>query len=241
MSSLAKVNAIWRVPVILTWTALMAILSVSLSLLDRSGGRQHWCARTWSRFIIFVSRVKVEVSGLDRLDPTQGYLFASNHLSMFDHWAFLACLPFQFRFVAKASLFQLPFLGWHLRRSGNIAVDRQQNRKTLRVFQAAAKKMEESGLSFVVYPEGARTWGDEVLPFRRGSLLLARYAGAPIVPVTIIGAHRRLSRGSMLIVPGRMQMIIHPPIEFDQYKDLDLETLADTVRQTIIESYRQVS
>ena len=160
---------------------------------------------------------------------------------MFDHWAFLAHLPLQFRFVAKASLFQVPFLGWHLRRSGNIAVDRQQHRKTLRVFRAAAKKMKETGLSFVVYPEGARTWGNEVLPFKRGSLLLARYAGAPVIPVTIIGAHRRLSRGSVLIVPGKMQMIIHPPIEFDQYKDLDPETLADKVRQTITESYRQVS
>ena len=188
MSSLAKLNAIWRDPVILTWTAAMAILSVSLSLFDKEGRRQHWCARIWSQFILLVSRVQVEMSGLDKLDPTRGYLFAANHLSMFDHWAFLACLPFQFRFVAKASLFQLPFLGWHLRRSGNIAVDRQQHRKTLRVFRAAAKKMEESGLSFVVYPEGARTWGDEVLPFKRGSLLLARYASAPIVPVTIIGA-----------------------------------------------------
>ncbi len=241
MSSLAKVNAIWRVPVILSWTALMAIISVSLSLLDRDGRMQHWCARTWSRFILRVSRVKVEVSGLDHLDPARGYLFAANHLSMFDHWAFLAHLPLQFRFVAKASLFQLPFLGWHLRRSGNIAVDRQQHRKTLRVFRAAARKMEETGLSFVVYPEGARTWGDEVLPFKRGSLLLARYACAPIVPVTIIGAHRRLSRGSVLIVPGTMQMIIHPPIEFDRYTDLDPETLADSVRQTITESYQQVS
>ncbi|MEE8349869.1 MAG: lysophospholipid acyltransferase family protein [Acidobacteriota bacterium] len=240
MSSLAKINGIWRDPLIVTWTAVMAVLSVSLSLFDKDGRRQHWCARTWSRFILWVSRVQVEVSGLDRLDPTRGYLFAANHLSMFDHWAFLACLPFQFRFVAKASLFRLPFLGWHLRRSGNIAVDRHQHRKTLRVFRAAAKKMEESGLSFVVYPEGARTWGDEVLPFKRGSLLLARYASAPIVPVTLIGAHRRLARGSILIVPGKMQMIIHPPIEFDQYQDVKSETLTDTVRQTIVESYHQV-
>ncbi|MEE2839259.1 MAG: lysophospholipid acyltransferase family protein [Acidobacteriota bacterium] len=240
MSSLPKVNAIWRVPLILSWTALMAILSVSLSLWDTSGSRQHWCARTWSRFILLVSRVKVEVSGLDKLDPSRGYLFAANHLSMFDHWAFLAFLPGQFRFLAKASLFQLPFLGWHLRRSGNIAVDRHQPRKTLRVFRRAAKKME-AGLSFVVYPEGARTWGDEVLPFKRGSLLLARYASAPIVPVTLIGAHRRLVRGSILIVPGKMQMIIHSPIEFDQYQPLEPEALADTVRQTIIKSYHQVS
>lgn len=218
----------------------MATLSVAFSVVDETGGLQHWCARSWSRFILFVSRVKVEIQGLERLDPDRGYIFAANHLSIFDHWAFLACFPFQFRFTAKTSLFRWPFLGWHLRRSGNIPVDRQKHRQTLRAFRTAKEKIE-AGISFVIYPEGTRTWGERVAPFKRGSLLLARYASAPIVPVTIIGAHRRLARGSVLISPGTLHMIIHPPIEFEQYKDLDLQTLADTVRRTIVESYRQVS
>ena len=218
----------------------MATISVGFSVVDETGSRQHWCARTWSRFILFVARVRVEIQGLEGLDHHRGYLIAANHLSMFDHWAFLAHLPFQFGFVAKASLFQLPFLGWHLRRSGNIAVNSQNHRETLRVFRSAAKRLR-SGMSYVIYPEGGRTWGEAVAPFKRGSLLLARYAKAPIVPVTIIGAHRRLLRGSMLISPGTMQMIIHSPIEFEQYQDFDSKTLAATVRGRILESYQQVS
>ena len=237
---LAKLNAVWRIPLILLWTATMATVSTLLSLFDVHGRLQHSCAKVWSRFILFVSRVRVDVRGLEQLDRRCGYLLAANHLSMFDHWALLAYLPFQFRFVAKASLFQIPFLGWHLKRSGNIAVDRHNHRQTLRIFRKAAESIR-TGLSFVIYPEGMRTWGESVAPFKRGSLLLARYAGAPIVPVTIIGAHRRLMRGSVVIVPGRMEIIIHAPIEFDQYQGMNTDAVAEIVRQTISHDYRQVS
>jgi len=240
MSFLPEINSLWRVPLILLWTAAMATVSVAFSLIDDTGKMQHGCARLWSRFIFFVSRVSVEINGLEQLDPNRGYIFAANHLSMFDHWAFLAYLPFQFRFAAKMSLFNLPFLGWHLHRSGNIVVDRTKHRKTLESFQAAGRKVK-LGISFVIYPEGGRTRGEKVAPFKRGSLLLARNAGAPIVPVTIIGAHCRLRRGSMILHPGTFEMIIHQPMEFEEYKRLDLQTLANKVRHTIVGSYRQVS
>ena len=240
MLFLPTINAVWRVPLILLWTALMALLSVALSVVDGSGRLQHRCAREWGRFILFVSRVRVDARGLDSLDSNRGYIFVANHLSMFDHWAFLAHLPLQLRFAAKMSLFRLPFLGWHLRRSGSIPVNNKRPRETLRAFRAAAAQIR-SGNSFVIYPEGGRTFGEKVDPFKKGSLLLARYAHAPIVPVTIIGAHRRLRRGSILIWPGQVDMIFHTPMEFEEYKDLDLQVLADTLRHTISASYRQVS
>ena len=125
----------------------------------------------------------------------------------FDHWAFLAGLPMQFRFVAKESLFKIPFLGWHLKRAGNIPVSKTNYRETVRRFQAASAFIAR-GISYVIYPEGGRTWG-RMLPFRKGAFLLPVHAGAPIVPVTIIDAHKRLARGSALLVPGEMSMIIH--------------------------------
>ena len=239
MSALACVNAIWRVPLILTLTAVMASLSLILSVADEGGKRQSGCARYWSRMILRISRVDVRVRGLEKLDPGGAYLFAANHLSMFDVFAILGCLPFDFRFVAKASLFRWPFVGWHLKRAGYIRVDRHHPRQTLRAFRAAGKQIR-SGVSMVIFPEGMRTWGKKVAPFKRGSFLLARQTGAPIVPVTIVGSHRRLPRGSVLIQPGNMEMIIHEPIPKDRYRKLKLDALARQVRRTIVESYRQV-
>ena len=239
MSALACVNAIWRVPLILSLTAVMATLSLIVSVADEGAKRQSWCARLWSRMLLRISRVQVRVRGLDKLDPEGAYLFAANHLSMFDIFAFLGCIPFDFRFVAKASLFQWPFVGWYLKRAGNIRVDRRRPRQTLRAFRAAGHQIR-FGSSIVIFPEGMRTWGKKVAPFKRGSFLLARQTGASVVPVTIVGSHRRLPRGSVLIQPGRMEMIIHEPIPKDRYCNLKLDALARQVRRTIVESYRQV-
>ncbi len=239
MSALACVNAIWRVPLILFLTAIMASLSLILSVADEGGKRQSWCARCWSRMILRISRVQVRVRGLENLDPEGAYVFAANHLSMFDIFAFLGRIPFDFRFVAKATLFHWPFLGWHLKRAGYIRVDRRRPRQTLRAFRAAGRQVR-SGVSMVIFPEGMRTWGKGVAPFKRGSFLLARKTGASIVPVTIVGSHRRLPRGSVLIQPGKMEMIIHESIPRGRYRKLKLDALARRVRQTIVESYRQV-
>lgn len=229
---LVRINAVWRVPLIVVVTAVLATVSVFFSFFDGTGRCQHRCARVWAQFIAWVSRVKIEVEGLERLKPDKGYVFAANHLSMFDHWAFLSKLPFQFRFVAKQSLFQIPFLGWHLKRSGNVAVNRRSPRQTLRAYQQVAEQARR-GISFVIYPEGMRTWDGVMAPFKKGAFLLARYAEAPIVPVTILDAHRRLKRGSVLLVPGRMRLMIHQPLEYSDYCDWELDRLSAHVREII--------
>jgi 1-acyl-sn-glycerol-3-phosphate acyltransferase len=240
MPVLARINVLWRAPLILLWTILMGTISVICSLFDGRGRMQQACAVLWSRVILFLTRARVTIRGLERLDAGRPYIFVANHLSTFDIWVFLARLPFQFRFVAKASLFRWPFLGWHLRRSGNISIDRHSPRRALESMRSAREKIM-NGISVVIFPEGERTWGETVRPFKRGAFLLARESGVPLVPVTIIGSHRLLPRGSIVVVPGPMEVIIHEPIPYDDYKTLELQTLADSVRQTILESYRQVS
>jgi 1-acyl-sn-glycerol-3-phosphate acyltransferase len=237
---LSKVNVLWRVPVIIFMTGFLSSLSVLFSVFDGSGRMQHWCARRWSDFIFFVSRVTVDVEGLERL-PTngRGHILMANHLSMFDHWAFLSYLPYQFCFAAKSSLFKIPFLGWHLKRSGNLPVYFENPRQTLKGYRKVAEKIEK-GTSLVIYPEGERTYDGVMVPFKRGPFLLARTARAPIVPVTIIGAHRRLKRGSIVIRPGKMGLIFHDPIEFSQYKELELEQMARNVQQIIASKYELV-
>ncbi len=226
-------------PIILLITVVLAAISVVGSFFDSTGKLQHGCARSWGVFVLWISRVRVITRGLDQLDPKRGYIFMANHLSMFDHWAFLGHLPVQVGFAAKASLFSIPFLGWHLRRSGSVPVDRRKPRRTLRDFHEVGGEIRK-GLSLVIYPEGERTFGDRFAPFKRGAFLLARSARAPIVPVTIIGAHRRLRRGSIIIRPGAMEMIFHSVVEFRDYEELDSRQVSRRIRQIIGASYRQV-
>src|SRR5215470_2407992 len=102
----------------------MGAISLTSSFFDRSGRFQHRCARRWSRGILAIVSAPVTVEGAERVDMAKPHLYALNHLSAMDIPVTYVHLPFQFRIIAKKELFRYPFMGWHLRRSGQIAIDR---------------------------------------------------------------------------------------------------------------------
>ena len=88
-------------------------------------------------------RARCEVEGLERLDPSRSYVFAANHQSIYDIPIVFASLPFQLRIIAKESLGKIPFMGWHLQRTGHVLVDRSKPgagimKKMARLVAAAA-------------------------------------------------------------------------------------------------------
>ena len=120
----------WRtvfylIPLISIYTIVLGTLSIGSSLFERNGRFAHWCARAWSKLILVTTGVRVHLSGLDRLQAGRTYVFVSNHQSIYDIPILFASLPFQVRIIAKESLGRFPFLGWHLRRTGHLLVDRR--------------------------------------------------------------------------------------------------------------------
>ena len=83
----------------------------------------------------------------------------------------------QFRILAKKELFAYPFLGWHLRRSGQIAVDQRDARSSLRSLNRAGESLRE-GMPLVVFPEGGRSPNGELQEFMGGAFMRAESAGA---------------------------------------------------------------
>ena len=118
----------WRtvfflIPSIAVYTIVLGTLSLASSLFERSGHFAHWCARTWSRLILATTGVRVSVEGLERLEPGRTYVFVANHQSIYDIPILFWSLPYQLRIIAKESLGNFPFLGWHLRRTGHMIED----------------------------------------------------------------------------------------------------------------------
>src|SRR5882762_6913905 len=97
-------------PLIFLYTGIMASISVASSLLDARGRMQHTCARIWARMILWTSRVRVSVKGVENIRPNVPYVLCVNHQSHMDIPILLAALPFQFRFAAKKQLFRFRFL-----------------------------------------------------------------------------------------------------------------------------------
>src|SRR5256885_16809876 len=99
----------------------------------------------------------------------------------------LAALPFQFRFAAKKQLFRYPFLGWHLRRSGHVAIDRENPHAAVKSLRDAAETIK-AGTPILIFPEGGTSRDGSIKPFKGGSFMLATRSNAEVVPMTIGGS-----------------------------------------------------
>jgi 1-acyl-sn-glycerol-3-phosphate acyltransferase len=227
----------WRtvfflIPAIGLYTIVLGTLSIGSSLFEKRGYFAHWCARTWARLILLTTRVKVEVEGFERLEKGRTYVFVSNHQSHYDTAVLFATLPFQLRIIAKQSLGNFPFLGWHLRRTGHLLVDRQ--RPDRRAILGWAERLTTEGLSLVVYPEGTRSPDGRVARFKTGSFHIALGAELPIVPISIRGSRHVMPKGRLAAHPGHVKVIIHDPIDTRGMADSDVKEFADRVRGIIV-------
>jgi 1-acyl-sn-glycerol-3-phosphate acyltransferase len=135
----------------------------------------------------------------------------SNHESWLDIPALLAAIPTQVRFLAKKSLFSIPFFGWAIASMGFIPVDRKNRREAIKSFEQAADRIRH-GRPVLVFPEETRTMSEALLPFQRGGFLIALKAGLPIVPVGLDGPRRLLPKKSYLLRPGTITVRFGTPI-----------------------------
>jgi len=213
---------------------VLGTLSIGSSLFDKSGRFAHGCARTWSRLILATTGVQVKVVGLERLEAHRAYVFVSNHQSIYDIPIIFWCLPYQIRIISKDSLGRFPFLGWHLRRTGHMLVDRKRPRAE--IFGRASKLMKE-GLSLIVFPEGTRSVDGRVGQFKGGSFYLALQAGRPVVPLSIVGSRRVMLKGRLATYPGRVKLVVHEPIDTSDLAGSDARSaraFAERVRDVIV-------
>jgi 1-acyl-sn-glycerol-3-phosphate acyltransferase len=224
-------TVLFLIPTITVYTVVLGTLSLLGGLVDHRGRIAHACARAWSWLILATTGVLVSVEGLGRIDRRRTYVFVSNHQSIYDIPVVFASLPFQLRIIAKESLGRFPFLGWHLRRSGHLLVDRRNPDRAgiLRRW----KSLVGEGLSVIVFPEGTRSTDGRVGPFKAGSFLLAIEAGLPLVPLTVDGSRGVMSKGHLTTRPGRVRLIVHEPIPTAGLDVSDARALASRVRELV--------
>ena len=225
----------WRtvfylIPAVSVYTIVLGTASLVSTLFDRRGNFGHRCARAWSRLILGTTGVRVEVEGLERLDPSRSYIFAANHQSIYDIPILFSSLPFQLRIIAKESLGRIPFMGWHLQRTGHVLVDR--SRPGAGVVKKMAR-LARQGHSLIVFPEGTRSTDGSVARFKGGPFVIALQAGLPVVPISVVGSRHVMFRGQLMVRPGRVRVIVHEPIDTANVPREAARQFASTVREVV--------
>jgi 1-acyl-sn-glycerol-3-phosphate acyltransferase len=220
-------------PLIFLYTAVMGSISVASSIVDSRGHIQHACSRIWARMILWTSRVRLRVTGLDNIKSDTPYVLCVNHQSHMDIPIILAALPFQFRFAAKKQLFRYPFLGWHLRRSGHVPIDRENPRAAVKSLREAAK-MIRKGTPVVIFPEGGTSFDGSIRPFKGGGFMLATKSEACAVPVTIRGSRAVLVPKTYYVRGGAVEVIVGRPISSE---GMQAAELANRVREEVLTAF----
>ena len=174
----------------------------------------------------------VSVHGAEHLRAGESYVFLSTHQSWMDIPVMLGYLPSQLRIAAKREVFRVPFLGWHMTRSGQIPINRGSTAESIESLRRAARLLA-GGVSAFLFPEGTRTRDGSLQPLKKGGFRLALESGLALVPVTIVGTRSAMPRGSMVLRAGPVRMYIDPPVPTAGLSDADIPALIQQVREAM--------
>jgi 1-acyl-sn-glycerol-3-phosphate acyltransferase len=216
-------------------------LSVTLGPLT-GGAASTWAARQWSKSSARGLKIYIETSGQENI-PEGGFVYASNHESLVDILVLGAVLPRDFKWAAKRTVMNVPFLGWHLRLAGHVPVDRNKGKDAAAAVIDAFEKVLRDDKPLLVFPEGTRTTDGELKAFKNGAFQAAVMAEKPVVPVALKGTFSLMSRNAVDTGAGksREDRLVTVQIGKPLYPDPEFEEqeavahLRDRTRTAIVE------
>ena len=183
------VRNVFCVLVAIVWTLLMGVCSfIAMIVTFNRSASMVVVQRWWSPVLLWAGGAKLEVQGLENLDPKKSYIFVSNHQSTIDIPTLFMSLPFDTRFVAKKQLKYVPMLGWYMWAAKFEFVDRANHREAVRSLDDAGAQIR-GGISIIVFPEGTRSDDCRVHPFKKGPFALAVKAGVVVGVISVV-SHR---------------------------------------------------
>jgi 1-acyl-sn-glycerol-3-phosphate acyltransferase len=211
-------------------------MSLAASCIEKDGRWQHNIARQWARTSLWFAGAPVTVIGREHLLPVAVY--TSNHTSFMDTPVVFGSLPFQFRILAKQSLWKWPFIGWHLNRSGQIPIDEESGSGSIAGLNRAIKVLK-SGIPLFIFPEGGRTSDGQVQVFMRGPAYIAIRGRVPLVPMALVGTYELLPIHTHHFRPRPVKLVIGPPIDPSSYTIRQADELTVRLRNEILHLYEQ--
>lgn len=176
----------------------------------------------------------LSTSGRENFKKGEVYVIVSNHQSQLD--ILLGFLLFRhFKWVSKASMFKMPFVGWNMSLNQYVKLERGTT-SGIKKMMKSCKKCLQRGNSIWLFPEGTRSKDGAVHRFRGGAFALAQKMELPILPVVINGTGMALPKNSVNFHgKNNISLEVLPAIYPESYADKSSEELASMVREVIAE------
>jgi 1-acyl-sn-glycerol-3-phosphate acyltransferase len=214
------------------FTAGSSIAAILAGRLDPGGNRAVRVMGWWGRTFVRLGGWKLRVEGVENL-PSGGAVLVANHQSAVDIPMLLSAFPRPVRFLAKRQLGEIPLLGKAMAAAGNLFIDREDPKDTVRMIREAGARLHDGGL-VVVFPEGTRSRDGSIGEFRPGAFYLAQKSGAPVVPVYIDGGRRAIPKGGFRVSPADLLVRVLPPLSPGERAGGSKERIAESVRVRLV-------
>jgi 1-acyl-sn-glycerol-3-phosphate acyltransferase len=186
--------------------------------------------------------IRVRAVGREQLEAGRAYLFISNHVSNLDPPLITPLLGRRVAIIAKQELFKIPLFGRAMKKGSFVAVNRAARRSAVESVTNAVHVLQ-SGLGMLVFPEGTRSPDGKLLTFKKGPFQLAKEAGVPVVPITVVGTYEAWPKGSWKLRAGEVVVYFHPPVDpkdFATKEDL-LAAVRATIESALPEAQRRTA
>lgn len=224
---------LWLVfaPLAVILTVVGAVLAIPVALVSPRAANLY-VAVSWCRILTRLTPARVEIEGMEHVDPRQSYVVVANHQSQFDIPLIYGYCGLDLRWVMKAELNKIPFIASGCRAIGHIFIDRANPAQARDAINHAVARLQP-GTGVLFFAEGTRSRSGQLLPFKKGAFRVAVDQQLPILPMTVSGTRDVLPPGTLRLRPGTVRLRIHPPVAVAGLRTGDIEALRVDVRDRI--------
>jgi len=232
----------WLVLAVCTvlWLPIMAVLRLATAPFDRGRYAVGYFFRQIPVVVAALNPLwRFRVAGIMPADPRRPYVVVSNHESFVDI-LLISHLPWEMKWLSKAELFRIPFLGWLLRLAGDIPIQRGFGPSAIEAIARCRRALGDR-VSVMIFPEGTRSNTADLLPFKDGAFRLAIDAGVPILPLVVHGTSSALPKHDWRFGRSNAVVRVLEPVETAGLTPADVPVLKDRVRRLIVEARTELA